>query len=426
LRTLFTLVLLTLAVAVVFAGGYQINEHGTKAMGMGGAFAAQASDPSAIFFNPAGLTQLKGINVMIGGTAIMPVATFSGPTLPGFTSTSTDMVKQTFFPPNAYVTYNHGDWAFGIGFFAPFGLGTEWPASWGGVPAIGQYEAYITDLQAFYINPTVAYRFNDQLSVGVGASYVFGTVKFKQKINDPAFGGAVPDWNSALEGTGTGINFNLGVMYKPTPKLSIGVSYRFLTEIEFEGDVAFTDIPNVQVPIAPGVTIPLAALFPDQGAKAKIPMPSNLFAGVAYDFSDYFTLEADFQFVGWSAYKELKISFEDGVAGDMDITEPGDYKDTYLIRVGGEYRLTDLALRAGFIYDASPIPDKSLGPRLPDGERLEGTVGLGYAFSEMLRVDLAYQYITMKDRTVTAPTNGFPGTYKSSASLFGVNIGLSF
>lgn len=423
MRTLFTLALLTLVVTAVFAGGYQINEHGTKAMGMGGAFAAQASDPSAIFFNPAGLTQLKGINIMIGATAIMPVATFTGPTPHPFggTATSTDMVKQTFFPPNFYATYNHENWAFGLGFFAPYGLGTEWPAAWGGTPPVGQYESYITEIQAFYVNPTVAYRFSDQLSVAVGVSYVFGTVELKQKINDPAFGGTVPDWNSTLDGNGSGINFNLGVLYKPTECLSIGVSYRFLTEVEFEGDVKFTDVPNVVVP--PG--IPLPALFPNQTAKAKIPLPANLFAGVAYDFSECFTLEADLQYVAWSAYKELKIEFSQGVAGQTTVSDPGDYEDTFLIRLGGEYRLNELALRAGFIYDATPIPDKTLGPRLPDGNRYEGTIGLGYAFSEMFRVDVAYQFIQMEERTVTDP-NPFPGTYKSSANLFGLNLGLSF
>jgi len=236
LRTLFTLALLTLVVTAVFAGGYQINEHGTKAMGMGGAFAAQASDPSAIFFNPAGLTQLKGINIMIGGTAIMPMATFTGPTgVTGISATSTDMVKQTFFPPNAYITYNYENWAFGLGFFAPYGLGTEWPAKWGGSPvALGQYEAYITDLQAMYLNPTVAYRFSDKLSVGVGFSYIFGTVDLKQKINLPTLPpGTLPDWDSSLEGTGTGYSFNVGILWNPTDALSVGVSYRSKAEIEF-------------------------------------------------------------------------------------------------------------------------------------------------------------------------------------------------
>jgi len=427
LRTLFTLALLTLVVTAVFAGGYQINEHGTKAMGMGGAFAAQASDPSAIFFNPAGLTQLKGINIMIGGTAIMPMATFTGPTgVTGISATSTDMVKQTFFPPNAYITYNYENWAFGLGFFAPYGLGTEWPAKWGGSPvALGQYEAYITDLQAMYLNPTVAYRFSDKLSVGVGFSYIFGTVDLKQKINLPTLPpGTLPDWDSSLEGTGTGYSFNVGILWNPTDALSVGVSYRSKAEIEFSGDLKFTNIPTFTVP--PG--IPLAALFPDQGGKSTIPMPDNLFAGVAYDFSECFTLEADFQYVGWAAYKELKIELDGaGVAGQTSLTEPGDYENTFLLRLGGEYRFTDLAVRAGFVYDASPIPDKTLGPRLPDGNRYEGTIGLGYAFSTMFRVDVAYQFIQMEERTVTAASgNPFPGTYKSSANLFGIDLGLSF
>jgi long-chain fatty acid transport protein len=85
-----------------------------------------------------------------------------------------------------------------------------------------------------------------------------------------------------------------------------------------------------------------------------------------------------------------------------------------------------LALRAGFIYDATPQPDKAVDPTLPDANRIEVTVGAGYQLTGMISIEVAYQYVKASDRTVTAPTNSFPGTYKTTANLFGVNLGLKF
>ena len=95
-----------------------------------------------------------------------------------------------------------------------------------------------------------------------------------------------------------------------------------------------------------------------------------------------------------------------------------------MVRFGGEYRFEKVAIRAGFVYDQSPVPDKSLEPLLPDANRVEGIIGVGYQFNKNFRADLAYQYIKASERTVTSPTNVFPGTYNSTANLIGLNIGV--
>ena len=156
------------------ASGFQLNEHSARAMGMGGAFAAQALDASAIFFNPAGLAFQHSGNMSLGSTLVSLSSTFTGP-VPA--TTTTGLKKQLFFPSNAYVAYTMDNGlAFGIGFFSPFGLGTEWPAEWD-----GRRIAMKTDIRTFFINPTVAYRINEQLSIGAGASYVFTDVKLKYR-----------------------------------------------------------------------------------------------------------------------------------------------------------------------------------------------------------------------------------------------------
>lgn len=403
---------------IAFGAGYQIGEHGSRAQGMGSAVVAQASDASAVFFNPAGIAYLKGLNILAGATLIAPKSDFTGPTP---STLKTDMVSQTFYPPHAYVTYTlENNLSFGLGFFIPYGLGTKWADNW-----VGRYLAVKTDLQGMYINPTVAYKVNDQFSIGLGVSYVMGDVELNQRI--PTYSSLTPPTPAAndgwvsLKGDGTGFSFNAGVLYKASEKVSLGLSYRSLANIEFEGDAVFTEMQA------------LASFFPGGSGKTELPMPADLRVGAAYTVNPNFIVEADFEYVFWSAYDELKLDIPDGpdfpLSGEPIQTSSVDkknYKDAYLVRLGGEYMFEKLAVRAGFVYDMSPVPDESLEPLLPDSDRLEGIIGLGYKFSENVRVDAAYQYIKASERTVEDPPNEFPGIYNSVANLFGLSVGLAF
>ncbi|MBF8295070.1 MAG: hypothetical protein HW389_1615 [Bacteroidetes bacterium] len=414
-KTFVVLVVLMVCGASAFAGGYKIGEHGARAMGMGGAFVAMPRDASAIYHNPAGLSFLEGANILVGSTLIAPSTTFTGPTP---STASTDMVSQTFFPSNLYVTYTmQNGLAFGLGVFSPYALGTEWAGNW-----VGRHLSVKSGLKTFYINPTISYKVSDQLSLGVGASYVLGSVVLERKL--PLI--PLPDGTFKLEGKGTGINFNAGIIWKPTEAISVGLTYRAETKIEFDGDATFGSIPNID-PDGPGPIPVLTALFPSgTTGKATLAMPSNLAGGIAYDVNQDLSIQAAVEFVGWSSYDKLEVSFDKPVAGSKTMVEIADWKNSILIRVGGEYRIDKLALRAGFIYDETPQPEKSVGPVLPDADRMEFSLGLGYRLTNTVDLDIAYQYVKGSDRTVTAPTNSFPGTYKSSASLFGLSLGFHF
>jgi long-chain fatty acid transport protein len=424
-RALVVLVALLVCTVATFGGGYQVNEHGARAMGMGGAFVAQAADGSAIFFNPAGLGFQKGLHIMAGTTVILPSTKFSA-------STETSMNSLTFFPSNAYVTYGMDNGlSFGIGMFNPYGLGTEWPSNWA-----GRQQAVKTDLQTFYINPTIAYQVSDRLSIGFGFSYVFGNVKLTERVPTlsalaPAPTPAANDGTISLDGDGHDFNWNVGVLYKPTKDLSIGVSYRSETKVEFSGTAAFTDMQAIQ------------ALFPGGTGKTTLPFPSSLYAGIAYNFTEDLTLEADIQLVGWSAYDKLLLNIPVGPASPLTgqplqgpTTLVKNWKNSSLYRVGGEYRMEKLAIRAGVIYDQTPQPDAYVEPMLPDANRIEFVAGLGYKLSDNFTIDGAFQFISFSDRTgtVTSKTALYPfvpaqnvkGTYKSSANLIGVDLSYNF
>ena len=422
-RTILVVCVALVWTSSVFASGFQINEHGAKAMGMGGAFVAQASDPSAIFFNPAGLGFQKGFSAMLGATLIMPTTTHT--TLGGV---STDMESQVFYPPNAYITYGlDSRWSFGIGFMAPYGLGTKWPTDWP-----GQRLAVETELQSFYINPAVSFRPIDELSIGVGFSYIFSNVSLTRRVGvTPTITPAVPDGMVDLSADGTSYDFSVGVLYKPVKEFSIGASYRHSAEVDYEGDATFTNMPTITVPgVGP---VNLQPYFPGGTGKTTITMPNQGWLGVAVSPWDPFTMEADFQWTRWSTYEELAIDIPVGPVfppapfpGGRPLQGPStsvkNWYDVFIARVGGEYRWEKVALRLGVIYDFTPQPTKSVEPLLPDASRWEGTIGLGYKFSKAFAVDIAYQFIMFQDRVLTADQNSFPGTYESSANLFGLDL----
>jgi long-chain fatty acid transport protein len=408
--------LLALAVSVSFAGGYQINEHGARSVGMGGAFVARASDGSAMFFNPAGLGFQKGINLMLGTTLIMPSTTFTGPTP---STTETSMNSQTFFPSNFYASYSLKDkWVFGLGFFSPYGLGTEWPSTW-----VGSRLAVKTDLQTFYINPTVAYQVNDKLAFGAGLSVVLGTAKLS--YNTTTYSTLAPPTPSAtlgtatLDGSGNGVSFDVGVLYKATDKLSVGASYRSLVKLELKGTAAFTNMQALQ------------SFFPGGDGSVTLPMPSNFLLGVAYAVSPKLTLEGDFQWVGWKSYDQLQVTLASGPASPLGVLQKSppaqikNWDDGYLFRLGGEYTINEkFTARAGYIMDVSPQPPSKTEPMLPDGDRNDFSIGGTYQINNKLHVDLAYMLVLFNERKTNNKT--FPGTYKSSANLISIEFGYQF
>jgi long-chain fatty acid transport protein len=389
--------LLTLIVAsVALAGGFQLNEHGANAMSQGGAFAARASDGSAIYFNPAGLGFQTNGSIYIGATGIVPTISFYGP-LQDNTNAETNMNSQFFTPINGYITYPVTDRIHvGVGVYNAYGLGTEWPDNWSGKNLITK-----VDLKTYWFTPTVAYRLMDNLSIGAGVSYVSGTLLLKK---------AAPfDTRVTLDMTARGWGFDGGIDYKATPELTVGLSYRSKVKVDASGSAGF---------------VPAIPVLPVGGVTATITLPATGYAGVAYKFCDALSLEADYQYIGWSSYDNLTFTFtKDG----SSTSAPKNYSDTYILRVGGEYLLGSLKLRGGYYYDHTPVSDPYVDPLLPDANRHGLSAGIGLNLTDHLSVDAGYLFIKFLDRTVTntIPATSFDGTYKSYANLFSLDLGYS-
>lgn len=396
--------------AEVYAGGFQINEHSARAMAMGGAFTAVANDPSAIYFNGAGLTQISGTQFLFGTTIIAPVSSFRGVS-PNITEYN--MKKQYFPPVHFWLSHRISEeFAFGIGFTSPFGLGTEWEPDW-----VGKYLAVKTDLNIFTVTPIVAYKVFDQLSLSAGFVYSFGKVTIEQKSPQTPFPG---DANAVLEGKdNSAFGYNFGLMYKPIPVLSFGVSFHSQVKYTFTGTATTTGAPQ------------LASELPNGDISAVLKSPINLAFGVAYDVTPDIKLSADFQYVGWSSYDTLGVDFSD--AKYSDIASPRLYDNSFIVRLGGEYKATkSLTLGAGIYFDKNPVKPEYINPSLPEGDRLGFSFGLGYKLIDKLSANLSYLFIRASQLTVTnsqeSYTEGFTpfnGTYNSYANLLSLSLSYS-
>lgn len=429
-KILSGLLVLLMTASTSFAAGFRLTEAGAKAMGMGFAFTAQADDPSAIYFNPAGLTQLKGQNVMVGATYVrLNGAEFTGTTpLTGGASMNETQKSLDLFIPNAYYTRttNDGHISYGVGIFSPFGLGQEYNDKGASI-----FRNQITkiNLQTIVVNPTIAFKVNEFLSVGAGIDYMYGKAKLAKTAVVPGVGNI---FDLDLDGTGDAWGYNVGVLLKASPNVKIGANYRspFSLKIK-DADVEIRNINSTVSFVPPGFTA--AQVFGgtsfDTKATTTIDLPATADLGVSFTL-DRLTVNVDADWTFWHSYRSLPIDISDNKGALLpDTNAEKNWQDVVAFRLGAEYRVTDpLALRAGFVYDPTPAPAGTVGPELPDPTRLDYMVGAGYKVGPWT-IDGALMYVDKKDRTVsnmTAAGTGFNGTWTGDAWLASVDVGYKF
>ncbi len=404
-RLMLTFALSGIVSVAALGGGFQLNEHGARAMAQAGAFAARAYDPSAMYFNPAGLAW-QDMPAFYGGvTAIIPTVSFYGP-LQNNTNQKTESPAQFFNPVNFYFAYPAlNNLHMGVSVNNPYGLGSQWPDNW-----VGRYVTTNVQLQTWFFNYSLSYKITDDFSIGGGFSYVLGTVTLDRAVAIPLSApGGEPRVHLSLDGTSAG--WNVGALYKLTPELSIGASYRSSVKMDANGTAAFNpDYASLHLP---------------QGdVSASITLPATGYLGVAYDVTKDIQVEADYQYIGWSAYDQLVFKFQ---ADGSTVVQPKNYKDTYILRIGGEYKYNDdLRLRAGYYYDHSPVQSAYVDPMLPDANRNGLNLGFGYNITKNFNVDVAYLFILFDERKAENTVINFDGTYHTRVNLIGVDLGYTF
>ncbi len=421
-----------------FAAGFSIIEQSVS--GLGTAFsggAAAAEDASTIFFNPAGMTLLEGQQVLAGMHVIVPSAKFdsdgannalAGP-IGGGNGGDGGVVKPV---PNFFYAANLGTgWSLGLGICAPFGLSTEYDKDW-----VGRYHGVESEVMTININPSVAYRVNDNLSVGAGVSaqYMAANLTSMVDFGLATLGASDPrsDIYADMNADDWGYGFNLGLLYEFDKNSRIGAAYRSRITHKLKGDVDFS-LQNQAYLATFGLAGTAVASFPDQDISADLTLPASASLSAYHQFSAEWALMADVTWTEWSSFEELVIEF-DGALADSVTTE--NWEDNWRYSIGTTYAPSDrLKLRLGLAYDESPIPSaRYRTPRIPGNDRFWTAFGVGYQITRNMNLDFGYAHLFVKDakidKTLADAENLSRGTlqgeYDSSVDIASLQLTYSF
>ncbi len=403
--SIVTFASLSLLTGTVFAAGFALIEQSTS--NMGSAYAggsASAEDASTIYFNPAGMTELDSTEAVFGLHIVQPSTRFSdtassGPAGVSLGSDAGGDAGATGFIPNFYYTREVApQFKFGLGINAPFGLSTEYDKTW-----IGRYHAIESHMQSLNINPSLAYRASNQLSLGAGISLQYLSVELTNAIDQAALcsgAGIAPcagvpttnDGYAKVTGTSWGWGANLGLLYKFSDATRIGAAWRSSIKHELEGDAKFDNID----PVLKG-----AGFFANTDASAKTDLPATLSVSGYHQIDSRWTLMGDITWTQWSNFEELRIKYDAGTQGDS--VQPEEWEDSLRYALGAHYRHSNQTLlRIGVAYDETPIPNAELRtPRIPSNNRTWLALGLNYRVSPQLSFHLGYAHLFVDDTKIS-------------------------
>jgi len=450
----FTLVAMFGLVQQGHSAGFALIEQSVK--GQGRAFAGEAAaaeDASTIWYNPAGLMNLCGTQVVNALHVVVPTADYrddgslfqktfvpgSGPVDP--TDVGPDQGDGetgrnggvTGFVPNLYVArvFDCGI-ALGLGINAPFGLETEYTDTW-----TGRYHAIKSKMASANINPSVAWKLCDCLSVGAGFNMMFITTTLTNAVDGGLLFGGLnsfatvqqSDFYAKLVGRGWGFGYNVGVLWDVDHCTRVGLAYRSKVVHHLHGDVEYRFAGN---PLDDAIK--LSGLFPDAGAKADVTLPGSLSLSAYHQWNECVALLADVSWTHWHKLNELRIRFNSIQA---DSVNELDWSDNWRYSVGLNYRpYTCVTLRTGVAYETTPIPNKlHRTPRIPDNNRVWLSLGGGFDWSPCVHFDVAYTHLFVKDPKIDKSSfelsedivkGGLLGHYDARTDIFALQGVLSF
>jgi len=429
----------------------RLQGQGSSATGQANAFAAQADDASALYYNPAGMTQLRGIQFMTGSY-------FIGGTT-NFTSSSTgvnvtgDRGGNVAWPPptHAYLTANlkdlgvtmFGDITVGVGVTVPFGVLTRYPAN-------GPFNtaAVFATNPLMDIKPTIAYKLNDYLSFGVGAdiytySSLFGEGHVEQKSMSPGPPASSIPAGTQLElyGKDTAAGFNVSMLYTPLrnednlPIANIGLVYRSQATLHLGG--AFTTngmkVSDAEATfVLPPIYTAAIGIWPVRNREREC------------------KLEMDVDYTGWKSVRNLDVHLATG----STIPQPSNWSNAYTVMIGTEHKWLkldrmpgwEIALRGGFMTQQNQIPNQTFNPSIPSSNTYVPSIGMGFLCKEngsflglkcsealglvktkAIGMDLSYQALFYEERTITGNQNlTVNGLYKTMGHSGGLTLRFNF
>ncbi|MDT3705878.1 MAG: outer membrane protein transport protein [Thiobacillus sp.] len=387
------------------AAGFSLIEQ--NASGLGNAYAgaaAVAEDASTIYFNPAGMTLLPDRQLVVVGHLIKPKMEFSGTVTPAVGGGQGGDAGDLTFVPNAYFAYRlTPDVHLGLGLNSPFGLKTEYDTGW-----VGRFQALKSEVKTININPSIAWKVNDQLSLGGGLNVQRVEATLTNNISPAAPGSLM-----TVDGDDYGWGWNLGVLWQPATGTRIGLSYRSEVDYTLEGTLA----SNVSLPLPPSGEV-----------TANLTLPASASLSVFHKLSPNVDVLADVTWTGWSSFDRLAVVYT-SIAYPLPPT-PENWDDNWRYSLGATWHMSDAwSLRGGVAYDETPVPDFYRTPRIPDGSRTWLSVGGQYRFSERSRIDFGYAHLFVEEVGLKSPPSGpiiLTGEYDNAVDILSAQYTHSF
>ncbi len=385
-----TLVALLMA-SQAWGAGFQIQEQNVTNLGTAYAgTAALAADASTAYYNPAAMTRIKDHQLVVAGALIAadvnynPIITTNnaGTAIPSRGEEDGD--KLASVPSMHYIApINHCIYL-GLSVTAPFGLATEYSEN-----SNLRYAATRSELKTIDISPSIAYRFNDHFSFAVGADAMWAKAHLDSQIALASTGdgfqrNTAEDW---------GWGYHLAMLYEMTERTRFGINYRSHVNFNTHGE------SEQMAPASQGFA---RTTYP---AHAAVTLPETLYVSAYHAFNDKFAVMADINWTNWSRFKTLRLRYDAPPAALGNLTFGRTNSDTFehwddatRVAVGMEYTPCDkYKLRFGLAWDETPVPNEFRTARVPDSDRIWVGVGLGFALSKNMWVDLGYAHIFFED-----------------------------
>lgn len=403
------LLAVTVAAGTATAEGLRNPPPGAFGLGRAGSRVAHVEDASAITHNPANLTDLDSLDTALSLMAVRISVDYEG--VSG-TATTVDPWK---YLPAMYAAMPLKDdrFAVGLGVHSPYGLSNEWDPD----GAFRYTAPWFTELKTININPTFAWKINEQLSLGVGLDVMWSELRLKQLYpwalitGDPG----APEGELSAKGDGFGVGGNIGVTWRFADRHRLAATYRSQMEVDYDGDFNVSNFPGGFPVGAPGSSFGSSIKFPD-----------IVSIGYGLEINDRVRVGADVEWLQFSNFKTLPL--EVGAPPPLVPTSVNqDWDNTFTFGIGGDWRVTDaLTLRASYQYYMTPIPDETLSPTIPDSDQNVVTASIEYAWGRS-RLELAYGLVLYKDRDITNNQNpAFNGHYEFSVHLITAGYRFTF
>ncbi len=398
IRTRFAAAILFLAAgSLAFGNGLNLNGLGSRAQAMGGAYVGLASDFSAIFWNPAGLTRVTGKTFGFYGADILPRGSYLYEPIVN----AKTLTKNYLTGLAAYVQPVSSRLVLGLGLFAPSGFGAAWDSeAMAAVSGGSTTVEWTSKVGLVTLAPSAAYRISDTLSVGATLNLSLGSLSLSTYAGN--YGGLIDLGQYTESGTGFGLGATFGLQYQPHPMGRLGLVYRTASRVKLSGRAEIS-------------TLDYLGLSGESDVERTITWPAWLAGGIAFMPGDKLTISADVQYTNWKKVESLDAAYEDSLWATL-MAAAGrdslalDWRDAVQVRLGVEYKISRaLALRAGWYNDPSPAPDETMNLLIPAFDFSSLNLGIGYQVKD-LSLDFGLEYLMGAKRTAGAGS-ATPGVY---------------